>query len=249
MALFKNAHDSHQHSLDFLSLIYGYDSFLDGITAVADMGCGAGMDVNWWANLETRDDPPEPRNLLVYAVDRNIKQIEPDILTNDRVFPIEGDIENRLLPRQVDLIYAHDSFQYARNPMLCLKNWRDSMNINGMLLMAIPQSTYLLNNRLVIEQQNWNWFNHTILSLTYMLAASGFDCRDAYFYRQNNTPWLYVAVYAADVVIPENPSWYNLADLNLLNDSMVKGLNKYGYLRLEDLTFQWLDRNYYQILN
>ena len=123
------------------------------------------------------------------------------------------------------------------------------MNINGMLLMAIPQSTYLLNNRLVIEQQNWNWFNHTILSLTYMLAASGFDCRDAYFYRQNNTPWLYVAVYAADVVIPENPSWYNLADLNLLNDSMVKGLNKYGYLRLEDLTFQWLDRNYYQILN
>jgi SAM-dependent methyltransferase len=249
MALFKNAHDSHQHSLNFLSLIYGYDSFLDGITAVADMGCGTGMDANWWANLETREDPPEPRNLLVYAVDKNIRQIESDILTNDRIFPIEGDFEVRLLPRNVDIIYAHDSFQYARDPIGCLKTWRSSMNVNGMLMMALPQATYTLNNKLTFEQHNWHWFNHNILSLIYMLAASGFDCRDAYFYRENNTPWLYIAVYAADVVIPENPSWYNLADLNLLNDSMIKSLNKYGHVRLENLVFQWLDRNFYQISN
>jgi len=249
MALFKNAHDSHEHSLDFLSLIYGYDSFLDGITAVADMGCGTGLDVAWWANLETRDDPPEPRNLLVYAIDKNIRQIEPDILTNDRIFPIEGDFETRLVPRQVDIIYAHDSFQYARNPVGCLRTWRDSMNVNGMLMISLPQSTYLHNNKITTMQQNWQMFNHNILSLIYMLAASGFDCRDAYFYRQNNTPWLYAAVYATDVVIPANPSWYDLAELNLLNDSMMKSVNKYGCLKLDELVFQWLDRNYYQISN
>jgi hypothetical protein len=250
MALFKNAYESHDHSLEFLSLIYGYDSFLDGITAVADMGCGAGMDVNWWANLETRDDPPEPRNLLVYAVDKNIKQIEPDFLVNKRICAIEGDFETRLVPRRVDLIYSHDSFQYALDPLGCLKTWRESMNINGMLMLAFPQSTYLHNNKLTTVQQNWHMFNHNILSLVYMLAASGFDCRDAYFYRQNNTPWLHAAVYATDVPdMPTNPSWYNLADLNLLNDSMIACLNKYGHLKLDELVFQWLDRNYYQITN
>ena len=68
MALFKNPYYSHEHSLEVLNLIHGYDSFLDNIRSVADMGCGAGLDVQWWATLATRDDPPEPRNYKVYAV-------------------------------------------------------------------------------------------------------------------------------------------------------------------------------------
>ena len=70
MEQFKNAYESHDHSRQILDLIYGYDSFLDSLEVVADMGCGAGADTDWWARLETRDDPPEPRNYLCYAVDR-----------------------------------------------------------------------------------------------------------------------------------------------------------------------------------
>ena len=49
MAPFKNAYESHDHSLDVLNLLYGYDSFLDSLTTIADMGCGVGYDSQWWA--------------------------------------------------------------------------------------------------------------------------------------------------------------------------------------------------------
>jgi hypothetical protein len=78
MALFKNAYESHVHSRETLDILYGYDSFLDSLEVITDMGCGRGMDINWWATLETRDDPPEPRNYLCYAVDKDVSNIDPD---------------------------------------------------------------------------------------------------------------------------------------------------------------------------
>jgi SAM-dependent methyltransferase len=250
MALFKNAYDSHQHSLNILNLIYGYDSFLDNILTVADMGCGQGLDSYWWGNLETRDDPPEPRNYIVYAVDKDIGRLEPEVLATKNIIPIEGDFEERLLPRDVDIIWAHDSFQYARDPFKCLATWKRSMNINGMLIMAVPQTTYLLNNRLVVANHSHQYYSHNILSLIYMLAISGFDCNDAYFYRVDNSPWLYAAVYATENdPITEQVSWYELAEKGLINDYLAKSVNKYGHARLDDLVVQWLDRGLYQITN
>ena len=68
MAPFRNAYDSHEHSLEVLNLLYCYDSFLDNLSVIADMGCGAGFDASWWATLETRDEPPEPRNLSLIHI-------------------------------------------------------------------------------------------------------------------------------------------------------------------------------------
>jgi hypothetical protein len=83
-----------------------------------------------------------------------------------------------------------------------------------------------------------------------MLAVSGFDCNDAYFYRAENSPWLYAAVYATDNEPMEHQvSWYELAEKRLIDDYMVKSLNKYGYLRLEDMVVKWLDKSLYQITN
>ena len=84
----------------------------------------------------------------------------------------------------------------------------------------------------------------------YMLAVSGFDVRDAYFYRKKDTPWLYAGVYATDVSdLPEHPSWYDLAERNLVNNSVIQSVNKYGYAKLEDLVVSWFDKNLYQITN
>ena len=82
-----------------------------------------------------------------------------------------------------------------------------------------------------------------------MLASSGFDCNDAYFYRVENSPWLYAAVYASEHAPVENTNWYELAEKNLINDYLIKSVNKYGYARLEDLVVRWLDRGLYQITN
>ena len=72
-----------------------------------------------------------------------------------------------------------------------------------------------------------------------MLAVNGFDCKDAYFYKNRSDPWLFAAVYKTDIE-PMNPaktSWFDLADLGLLNDSVVQSLGTYGYVRQEDIIF------------
>ena len=128
MALFKNAHESHQHSLELLNMIYGYDSFLDNLSVIADMGCGAGFDAAWWATLQTRDDPPEPRNYKVYAVDKNINNIDQAILGFNNVQVIQADIDItnntdlNITPEKVDLLWCHDTFQYVTNPLPSLAN-------------------------------------------------------------------------------------------------------------------------------
>ena len=251
MALFKNAYASHEHSLEILNLLYGYDSFLDSLKVVADMGCGAGFDSNWWATLETRDDPPEPRNYIVYAVDNDIKQIDPDFAKANKNFvPISQDMETINLPRSADLIWCHDSFQYVRNPLDTLATWRRSLNENGMLVLSIPQTTYLQLDRLTVENHNGQYYSYNMLNLMYMLAVSGFDCRDAYFYRKPETPWLYAAVYASShQPMTTNATWYDLMDRGLVNDSVMNSVNNYGYARLEDIVVHWLDKNIYQITN
>lgn len=250
MALFKNAYDSHAHSMEILNQIYGYDSFLDSITTIADMGCGAGLDTQWWATLETRDDPPEPRNFLVYAVDKDVSKIEHEVQILPNVKILQGDFEDRIIPRNVDIIWAHDVLQYAKNPLKCLANWKNTLNINGMLLLAVPQTTYLENNRLKIDTHSYQYFNYNILNLMYMLAVSGFDCNDAYFYRKENSPWLYAGVYATEnKPMSADTSWYDLMDRGLINDFVANGIRKYGYARLEDVVVRWFDRNLYQVTN
>jgi SAM-dependent methyltransferase len=249
MGLFKNPYLSHEHSLEVLNLLYGYDSFLDSLTSVADMGCGAGLDAEWWASLMTRDEPAEPRNYTVYAIDQDLNKIDPDILArNPNLIPIERNFEERVVPRQVDLIWAHDSFQYALDPFKCLRIWKETLQENGMLILTVPQGTYVKNSSLVVEQHSHQYYNYNILNLIYMLAISGFDCRDAYFYRKRGTPWLYAAVYASGhEPLTQQATWYDLAERNLINDSLINSVSQHGYARLEDLVVTWLDKDYYKI--
>ena len=79
MGLFKNYQESYDHTQFIRDLLYQYDTFLDSLEVIADFGCGDGSNIEWWAKLETRDDPPEPRNYLCYAVDKNITKIKNEV--------------------------------------------------------------------------------------------------------------------------------------------------------------------------
>jgi SAM-dependent methyltransferase len=226
-------------------MLYQYDTFLDSIKLIADMGCGPGLDVEWWATLMTRDDPPEPHNYTVYAVDRNIKQIEPEILVNKNIIPIEGDFEQRLIPREVDLIWSHDSFQYAVNPIGTLRTWNETMNVNGMLVLNVPLAQTYSYDRIQTRSFSGCYYNHNICTLMYMLAVNGFDCRDCYVYTAANYGWIHLAVYKSMAPMdPASTTWFDLADKNLVNDSVMASLNKYGHVRQEELIFTWLDKDW-----
>jgi SAM-dependent methyltransferase len=250
MVRFKNAHESHEHSKKILDLLYGYDSFLDSLEYVADFGCGTGLDTEWWATLKTRDDPPEPRNYKTYAVDINTQQINPTLTQVENIFVVNEDFDSNDCPvsRQIDLIWCHDAFQYVTNPLRTLQTWNKQLVENGMLILIFPQNVHYAYNRLANHSYNGCYYNHNLVNLMYMLAVNGFDCRDAYFLKEENSPWLHAAVYKSDIepMNPKTTSWYDLAELNLLNDSVMTSLNKYGYVKQEEIITTWLDKDFHK---
>jgi SAM-dependent methyltransferase len=248
MELFRNPYQSHEHSLTILNQIYEYDSFLDNLSTIADMGCGEGHDSAWWAELMTRDEPTEPRNYTVYAVDRDTSRFDPDILKqNSNIHLVEADVSTVQLPKKVDFIWAHNIFHTLPDPVKTLATWKSLLNNNGMMLLALPQTTYIQRNQLRIANYN-QFYNYNILNLIYLLAINGFDCNDAYFYREDDSPWLYAGVYANDMQpLPIGTSWYELAERKLINKNLIDGIERKGYADISDVVVQWFDKNFYLV--
>ena len=47
----RDAEQSHQHSLLTLEILNQFDDFKTSIGSIADLGCGQGHDIQYWANL------------------------------------------------------------------------------------------------------------------------------------------------------------------------------------------------------
>jgi hypothetical protein len=247
MFLFNNAHESHAHSLIVLNLLKEHDTFMESISSVADMGAGAGMDCVWWNNATTRDTPSEPLNLKVFAVDRVAPTFDFEL--PERVVPVTRDFEKPCLSTTVDVIWCHDAFQFALNPVQTLKVWNTQLNENGLLYIGMPLLNYNKYNRWQSYGRNFQYYNHSFLGLVYMLAVNGFDCRDAYFRKQTDDPWLHAAVFktAQEPQDPATTTWYDLVEAGLLNESLVNSLRTFGYVREQDALFPWLDKALYRI--
>jgi SAM-dependent methyltransferase len=241
---FQNRYDSHDHSMRVLEILTAYDSFMDSLTVVADMGAGYGLDINWWATLETRDDEPQPFNYECYAVDSDISHLK-DLPNNVTI--IESNFETVKLPNKADVIWCHDSFQYTINPLATLKNWNEQMNVNGMLILVLPQTSNYQYNRFVNRVYDYQYFNYNVCNLLYMLAVNGFDCKDSYMYKAPNDPWIHLAVYKTDIppMDPRKTRWVDLDELGLLHATLSGSIQRYGHLRQEDILLQWLDKNLY----
>lgn len=238
-----------RHSLKVLGQLREYDSFLDSLKTIADMGCGSGEDITWWATLQSRDDPPVPYNYRCYAVDRDASKLA-QISDLPNLIKINGDFTRPSLPRSdVDLMWSHDSLQYSHNPIETLKGWHSQMNTNGMLVLSIPQHSGVEYNRYYSRTYSGCFYHYTPTNLIYMLAVNGFDCRDAYLLKQFNDPWIHMAVYKSDIapMDPATTSWSTLLETGLLHPTMVNSINTYGYLRQEDIVMPWLDRENYFI--
>lgn len=64
---FSSVADSYNHSLETLEQIGRYDDFMLSIKTLADMGCGKGEELKWWA---TRTDPETNEPLKIDCTDR-----------------------------------------------------------------------------------------------------------------------------------------------------------------------------------
>jgi SAM-dependent methyltransferase len=210
------------------------------------MGCGAGLDLQWWATRTTRDDVAVPLNITCQGVD-----IENSLKIEKRFENIkfrQSNFEDFSVPtkHRFDIIWCHNAFQYCLNPLATLRQWRDLMNPDGMLVLILPQTTNVLGADLAFDQPDYVYYNWTMVSLIHCLAVSGFDCANGYFLKNADDPWLHAAVYRSEVPIrdPRSARWYHLAQDNLLPESVVQSANRYGQVRQQDLVLPWLDRSH-----
>jgi hypothetical protein len=230
-----------------LNQLRNYDTFLDNLKVVADMGCGTGEDITWFATLETRDDPPEPYNYKCYAIDQDQAKLDqvPDL---ENIIKIKRNFNELCIPVKVDFMFAHDCLQFSTNPLETLNIWNQQMNVNGMLAIAVPCFSGVKDHLYYSRAYTNQYFHYTPANLIHMLAVNGFDCRDAYLHKVNNDPWIRVAVYKAqESMDPATTTFNDLIDKKLLHPSIVNSIIKHGEIRQEEIVMPWLDRENYAV--
>lgn len=246
MSLLINADESHKHSLKTLNALYEYDDFMGSIQTVVDLGCGEGRDIEWWATRTTRDENPQPLNIKCTGVDLLdelvVAREHPNVTYQKTDFE-----ETVYLPKsgKFDILWCHDSFQYAINPVNTLKNWWNITSDGGMLAIIVPQTTNLRRNQLAFTQESGCYYHHSIVSLIHMLAVSGWDCKHGFFLKNPRDPWIHAIVYKSNIP-PQDPkktNWHTLSEMGLLPESAERSIFAHNELRQQDLILPWLDHS------
>ena len=245
MTQFSSPELSHQHSLETLNCLYEYDDFMQSITSVVDMGCGAGHDLEWWATRTTRDEAARPLNIRCIGLDHAEELAMSRKYKNIRY--VSRDFEEPFPPQKnkYDVVWCHDSFQYAISPVATLSNWWSAMSAGGMLAVIVPQTTNLEFNVQAYDQYDYCYYNWTMASLIHALAVAGFDCGSGFFKKNPTDPWLHAIVYKSThrPMDPRSTTWYQLSEKDLLPESAMRSIERHGYLRQRDLVLPWLDKS------
>lgn len=242
---FKNPEESHAHSLETLNSLYEHDDFMASIDTLLDIGCGPGLDLEWWATRTTRDESPEPLNINCTGLDLHDNLLMADKYPN--IVYQKNDFEKQIFTpkkKKYDVLWCHDTFQYAINPLETLKLWWDIAAPGAMLVLILPQTTNIEHRKMSFTQPEGCYYHYSIVNLIHMLAVSGWDCESGFFKKSPIDPWLHAVVYKSEHS-PMNPktSWYQLADLGLLPETASKSIQKHGHIVQGELVLPWLDQS------
>lgn len=242
---FRNPEESHAHSLQVLNWLYEHDDFMASIDTLIDLGCGTGQDLEWWATRTTRDEIPQPLDIKCTGLD--LIDTPSVARKYSNITYQRNDFETQIhtpKKKKYDVLWSHDSFQYALNPLGTLKLWHSIAEPGGMLCLSVPQTTNIEYRKLSFIQPSGCYYHYTLVNLIHMLAVNGWDCNSGFFLKNANDTWLHAVVYRSDLE-PMNPkmSWYQLADTGLLPKSATDSINRYGFVNQNDLVLPWLDKN------
>lgn len=243
--MFKHPGDSHQHSLETLNQLYEYDDFMGSIRSMLDLGCGTGDDLAWWATRTTRDENAEPLNIRCFGVD-----LLPEISLPQKYLNVMYECKNfedaiTPFPGGFDVLWCHDAFQYAKDPIQTLSNWWHITSEGGMLAMSVPVTQQIHRGQLTYALPNGCYYHHTLVSLMFMLATAGWDCNAGFFKQGLQDTWIHAVVYKSSIK-PQNPretNWHQLVEQNLLPASAAASIHAHNALRQQDLILPWIDHS------
>lgn len=240
---FSDHYVSHSHTLQTLETFYEFDDFMASINTVLDLGCGQGLDMQWWATRTTRDlANPRPLNIKVTGVDQTefCATKHTNITYRCRDFETDMDLPHK----RYDVLWCHDAFQYVLDPYHTLLRWRERTAKGGMLCLIVPQTTNFQQNRQQFELLSGCAYHWTLVSLMRMLAITGWDCRGGFWRKTTDDAWIHAVVYKSNQdLLDPRANWHAIADTGLLPDSAVAGINRVGYLRQQDLILPWIDKS------
>jgi len=238
--------DSHRHSLKTLNSLYEYDDFMESIATVLDLGCGTGEDLEWWATRTTRDEVAIPLNIKCTGID--LAKDLPMAKKHSNITYRCQDFEtiSTSAAGNFDILWSHDSFQYCVSPIKTLSNWWNIASEGAMLIIIVPTTVTIERRLQQAYLTSGCYYHHTMISLMYMLATSGWDCKSGFFLQKPEEPWIHCIAYKSTVAPqdPKNTSWYSLREQNLLPDSADDSVFAHGYPRQQDLVLPWVDKSF-----
>jgi hypothetical protein len=248
---FVTSTESHQHSRKTLEAFYEFDDFMESIDTLVDIGCGDGLDLEWWATRTTRGDNPRPLNIKCVGIDRAPELPIAHKYSNISYQSTDFEKPISIGRRKYDVLWCHDSFQYVTNPFQTLANWRDIAADNAMMVLIVPQTTNLEYNREAYDQRDGVYWHWTVVNLMHVLAVTGWDCRAGFFLKDSKDPWIHAVVYKSShgPMDPGTTRWYDLVEKGLLPESAVASIERHGHLRQRDLVLPWIDKSLMSFAN
>ena len=237
--------DSHRHSLQVLNALYEYDDFMASVRSMIDLGCGTGEDLVWWATATTRDEDPEPLNIRCCGID--LVPAPGSIKPYLNIAYQQLSFEKTIVPHPggFDVLWCHDAFQYAVDPLQTLSQWWNITSPGGMLVISVPQTLLTQRGQLAYYLDSHSYYHHTMVSLIHMLATAGWDCRSGFFQQRSADPWIHAVVYKSShpPQDPKTTTWYHLSELELLPESADCSILAHGHVRQQDLILPWVDKS------
>jgi ubiquinone/menaquinone biosynthesis C-methylase UbiE len=246
--------ESHEHNLETLALLEQYTSFMESVGTVLDVGSGNGYDLNWWATRTVEDDTGQDIPLNIKCTGIDIKnQFDKNAFDHLNITTVEDNMEDsKLQHNSFDVIHAQNILHHAINPLATLGHWWDLARDNAMLIVTVPESTTIERTKVIADQYSNEYYHWSLVSLIHMLAVNGWDCRDAFFKKERNNPWIHAVVYKKpkfEKLDYRTTTWFDLAELNMLPESAVESLNQWNFVRQQDLQVQWLNKRVYDFRN
>lgn len=226
-----------------LELLNQFDDFKLSIKNMADLGCGDGSDLEYWANMRDTNIDGTPGKYLdigCYGVDLNCKHIEPQ-RHNIKYRNHDLNTDVAILPVSVDVVWCHDVMQYIYSPVEFLGRVNSAMNMGGMLYLSVPSTINVVHHMFKNYTPPGHLNTFTITQLLYLLGLNGFDIKDYYLQKLKYDDVIQVVVYKERDPLPYDTSWYAMTDMDIVSDNMREIIMRNGILGDQGLVTTWLD--------
>lgn len=235
--------DSYAHSLKTLEILNQFDDFKRSIKTMADLGCGSGRDLQYWANMQDYDEdglPTRDLDIKCIGFDLDCERIKP---RRDNIKYKNFDLNSTDLMWSVpfDVVWCHNLMQHLYSPVEFLGRVNRSMSMSGMFYLCVPSTVSVLYHTFQNYTPSMHYNTFTVTQIIYLLALNGFDVKDCYISKHKYDDFIEVIAYKQSDPLPYTTTWYEMVDRELLSDNMKEIVLKNGILSDQGIVARWID--------